>query len=721
LYPNNEQTEKVPKSIRSRSGMALVAARNCFALLLLIAFAGQASAAEGNATAANKKDHWAWTPPARPKLPAVKDTAWVRSPVDAFILAKLEAAGLTPAPAASREQLLRRVTLDLIGLPPTPADIDAFLADKSPQAWACVVDRLLASPHYGERWGRHWLDLARYADSNGFEFDEPRPDAWRYRDYVIAAFNADKPYDRFIAEQLAGDELFPDQADALIATGFNLLGPDMTDASDQARRRQDTFNDMTDTTGLVFLGLTLGCARCHDHKFEPILQSDYYRLQAFFTPASFRRDLPIASSRERAAYDAASQQYTSLVKPIQEKLSRLEAPYRLRLLEKRLARLADEAQAAHRTPPEKRTAGQKALVEKTDRLLVLSPQAVIDSMTPEDRRLHKDYRDDLSKFDDRRPVPLPVAMGLKDTAGEPAKTFVLERGEFGQRGDEVKPGFPGVLSTDREPKPAQITPLRPNSTGRRVALARWIADKDNPLTARVLINRLWQYHFGRGLVGTPSDFGVRGERPTQPELLDWLATEFTANGWSIKHMHRLMLTSSTYQQSSKPYKPEAQARDPDNRLLARFPLSRLNAEAIRDSILAVGGRLDRRMGGPGTANRARRSVYLTARRNLRDSFLLTFDLPDSTLSCPKRERSTTAPQALTLLNAEEVAASARALAAQLDRESEINTRITEVYRRILGRRPSVEETNEAKSFLARSPLSEFCRALFNVNEFVYLD
>jgi hypothetical protein len=700
--------------------MALVL-RFYLSAFLLAGIAHPALAADDDIITQRRKDHWAWKQPVRSPLPSVKNPAWVRNSIDTFILSKLDAAGLAPAQSATREQLLRRVTLDVIGLPPTPAAIDEFVADKSPTAWKSVIDNLLASPSYGERWGRHWLDLARYADSNGFEFDEPRPDAWRYRDYVIAAFNADKPYDRFIAEQLAGDELFPDRAEALIATGFNILGPDMTDASDQAKRRQDTLNDMTDTVGLVFLGMTLGCARCHDHKFEPILQSDYYRVQAFFTPASFRRDLPIASPRERSAHETAALQYAVLVKPVQEALSKVEAPYRQRLYEKRLATLADEARAAHQTPADKRTAAQKALVEKTDRLLVVTAQAVVETMTPEDRRRHDEYLKQLSKFDDRRPAPLPVAMGLRDATGEPAKTFVLERGEFGQRGEEVEPGFPSILSLHQQAHLARIVAIRSKSSGRRAELARWIADEANPLTARILVNRLWEYHFGRGLVGTPSDFGLRGERPTHPELLDWLATEFVASGWSIKHMHRLILNSAVYRQSSRSDSRGAKEKDPDNRLMSRFPMRRLDAEAIRDSLLAVSGRLNHRMGGPGTPAGDRRSVYVSVRRNLRDPFLLTFDLPDTTMSCPKRERSTTAPQALALLNADEVLKSARALAAVLDREPESDARIDGAYRRVLGRHPTPEEMGDAREFLAHSPLSEFCRALFNVSEFVYLD
>jgi hypothetical protein len=732
LEAGNGQTEQITKFSVIGPHMASLLRVWCLSAILLVAIARPVLAADDAPIARNGNDHWAWKPPVRPSLPVVKDAGWVHNPIDAFILAKLEAAGSAPAPRASHEHLLRRLTFDLIGLPPTPAEIEAFLADTSPQAWDHVIDRLLASPHYGERWGSHWLDLARYADSNGFEFDEPRPDAWRYRDYVIASFNADKPYDRFIAEQLAGDELFPEQVDALIATGFNVLGPDMTDAGDQAKRRQDTLDDMTGTAGLVFLGLTLGCARCHDHKFEPIPQSDYYRFQAFFTPASFRRDLPIASPRARAAYEIAARQYSALVEPTQDALAQLEAPYRQRLYEKRLAALADEARAAQMTPVEKRTPAQKALVEKTERLLVVTPQAIVDAMTPEDRRRHRDFQEQLHKFDDRRPAPLPVAMGLRDAMGEPAKTFVLERGEFGQRGEEVEPGYPGILSPNPRSRPAPIAPLtlpsppaggegrvrgRTDSTGRRAALARWITSRDNPLTARVLVNRLWQHHFGRGLVGTPSDFGVRGERPTHPELLDWLAAEFVGSGWSIKHMHRLMLRSATYQQSAS----GRPAKDPDNRLLGHMNRLRLEGEAIRDSLLAVSGRLDRRLGGPGKPDGVRRSVYLFARRNLRDPFLVTFDLPDSTLSCPKRERSTTAPQALSLLNADEVVTASRALAAMLERESGQEEQIAAAYRGVLGRRPTAEEIETGRDFLSHSPLSEFCRALFNVSEFVYLD
>src|SRR5262245_15309653 len=307
----------------------------CLFAVLVVACA----AARAGEFAADKRNHWAWKVPAARNLPTVGDRAWAKNPIDVFILAKLSDAGLTPASASTRSQLLRRVTFDVIGLPPTPHEVNAFERDNLPGAWERVIDRLLSSPHYGERWGRHWLDLARYAESNGFEHDEIRPDAWRYRDYVIRAFNSNKPYDRFIKEQIAGDELYPDEPEALIATGFNLLGPDMTDAASQAQRRQNTLDDMTDTAGLAFLGMTIGCARCHDHKFEPILQSDFFRLQAFFAPAVFRKDVAVASAEQRQALSEKQRKYLALIKPMSDAISALEEPYRLKLREAKLNKL----------------------------------------------------------------------------------------------------------------------------------------------------------------------------------------------------------------------------------------------------------------------------------------------------------------------------------------------------------------------------------------------
>jgi hypothetical protein len=648
---------------------------------------------------------------------------------------------LTLAPAASREQLIRRVTYDLTGLPPTPEEIDAFVNDRSPSAWERVVDRLLDSPGYGERWGRHWLDVVRYADSNGFEHDEVRPDAWRYRDYVIQSFNDDKPFDRFIIEQLAGDEAFPNDRDALIATGFNLLGPDMTDSADQAKRRLDTLTDMTDTTGLAFLGLTITCARCHDHKFEPIPQTDYYRLQAFFAPADFKRDLSVATAEQKSAYESASRNYQTATKGLRDEIAALEGPVRERLFEAKLAKLSPEAQAAHHTPPEKRNGGQQELVAETERRVVVSTAEIAKAMSAEDRAKLAELQKQLKAFDSRKPATLPVAMGLTDRPGPPPKTHLLERGELSNPAGEVQPGFPAMLSPGGKPTPAAIDGL-PHSTGRRLALAKWIASAENPLTARVIMNRLWQHHFGKGIVTTPSDFGVRGERPTHPELLDWLADELIAGGWRLKRMHKLMLMSEAYQQSTR-VSPEAAKADPENRLFSRMNRLRLEGEAVRDALLAVSGRLNLKMNGPGVVlpetaaaaggskpavvsphprDHVRRSVYLFARRNLRHPFLEAFDLPDSNLSCPRRERSTTAPQALALLNAADAATAATALAERLTKEGSSETeRIERAYRLTLGRAPSDIERERARAFLRDLPLSELCRALFNLNEFVYLD
>ena len=718
--PRGQQMSDRPLTPRAGPLTLTGTMRLSFLFLFALASAAHAAPPEG---------HWAWKAPTRPPVPAVRGA----TPIDSFIRARLETAGLTPAPPATRGYLIRRVTFDLTGLPPTPDEVDEFGRDTSPDAWTKVVDRLLASPAYGERWGRHWLDLARYADSNGYEFDEPRPDAWRFRDYVIQSLNADKPYDRFVLEQLAGDEAFPGDRDARIATGFNLLGPDMTDASDQAQRRHNTLIDMTDTAGLAFLGLTIGCARCHDHKFEPLPQTDYYRLQAFFAPAEFRRDLSIATEGERADHDVANREYLAKTKPIRDEIVVLEGPHFARLFDAKLSKLSAEAQAAHRTPPEKRTGGQQELVAETEKKAAVSAAEVAKAMPADERAKLTMLQDRLKAFDATKPALLPVAMGLTNKPGPPPKTHLLERGELTQRAAEVRPGFPAVLGGQTAAE---------GSTGRRLVLARWVASGDNPLAARVIVNRLWQHHFGRGIVGTPSDFGVRGERPTHTELLDWLATELVAGGWRLKHIHRLILMSETYQQST-PVSPEAAAKDPDNQLVSRMNRLRLEGESVRDTLLAVSGRLNPTVGGPGVvlpgvagpgggarpvavsadpADHVRQSVYLFARRNKRDPFLEAFDLPDSNLSCPRRERSTTAPQALALLNTAEAANAAKGLAERLSRQAKTDTdRVDLAYRLALGRSPSAAERERALAFLRESPLSELCRALFNLNEFVYLD
>lgn len=702
-----------------------------------------------------ERQHWAFRPLKRTEPPALKNApAGSANPIDRFIFSRLEANGLSPAPPARKEQLIRRVTYGLIGLPPSPAEIDAFLNDPSPGAYEQMVERLLASPHYGERWGRHWLDLARFAESDGFEHDAPRPHSWRYRDYVVNSFNADKPFDRFIREQIAGDELYPDQPEALMATSFNLLGPDMVDSADQVQRRHNSLNDMTDTLALVFLGQTIGCARCHNHKSEPFTQRDYYRLQAFFVPAEFRRELPVPTAVERAEHERQTAEYQARTDATRKQIEAIEAAHRDRLHSEKLARLSEEAQLAHRTPREKRTVEMENQIQETAELLKISEAELVKSLSAEEQAQRQALLGELRKFP--KPAPLPLAMALQNKNGAEAKAFLLERGDYANPGEPVAPGVPEVLG-------AGSTGLKESTPGRpRSALAEWIASPDNPLTARVMVNRVWQHHFGRGIVPTPSDFGTRGQPPTHPDLLDWLAGAFIDGGWSLKRIHKLILLSRAYQQSSEPT-PEARARDPGNQWFSRQNRVRLEGEAIRDSLLAVSGRLNRSVGGPSVfpplpgdiarssrswnvstnlADHSRRSLYIFGRRNLRYPFLEVFDAPDNNFSCPERGRSTTAPQSLTLLNSEEVMAAAQAVAVSLSAGAgPLEARINHVFKLVIGRHPSTSERAAARAFLepptapgpeggenggrGGSPSTfvwtEFCRALFNLNAFVYVE
>ncbi len=698
------------------------------------------------------RNHWAFQPIKRVQPPVLQShKATIQNPIDCFILAKLETNGLALSAPATKEQLIRRVTFGLIGLPPTPEEIDSFLNDSSENAYEKLIDRLLASPHYGERWGRHWLDLARFAETDGFEHDAVRQHSWRYRDYVINSFNADKPYDRFVREQISGDELFPENPEALVATSFNLLGPDMVDSADQIQRRHNTLNDMTDTTALVFLGQALGCARCHNHKSEPFSQRDYYQIQAFFTPARFQRDLAVPTAAERAAYQAEMTKYNARTEAQRKQIEAIESPHRERLHAEKLAKLSEEAQLAHKTPRDKRTVEMENQIQETADLLKIADTELMKEMSADEKARHKALTDELKKFP--KPASLPMAMALQ--SGAPAKTFILGRGDYNDPRDEVQPSFPEILTN------SGVSNLKSQTANNsRAVLANWIASPDNPLTARVMVNRIWQHHFGRGIAPMPSEFGTRAEPPTHPELLDWLASEFIARGWRIKEMHKLILLSAAYQQSSQP-SAATLARDPDNRLFSRQNRVRLEGEVIRDSLLAIGGRLNARVGGPSvlppipadiiktsknwmpSANaedHARRSLYIFARRNLRFPFLEVFDAPDSNLSCPERGRSTTAPQALTLLNSDEVMAAAKATAARIIKKASLPDEVGErAFRLTLGRSPTARERELAKVFfadckrredpaqantaliLSSATMEEFCRALFNLNAFVYVD
>ena len=598
-----------------------------------------------------ERQHWAYRPLTRPQPPEANGDG--ANPIDRFILAQIEQAGLAPLPAADRRTQLRRITLDLTGLPPQPEEIAAFLADDSPHADERVVDRLLASPAYGERWAQHWLDLARFAETDGFEHDKVRPDAWRYRDWLIDALNRDLPLDEFLQLQIAGDELRPGDPQAAIATGFLLAGPDMPDINLPEERRHMALNEITATVGSALLGLQVGCAQCHDHKFDPISQADFYRLRAIFESAEL-----------------------------------------------------------FKTPPVGRVVQESGTV--------------------------------------------PVS-------------HLMVRGDFRRPGPVVEPAFPRVANLSGETIPQAVE--KPG--GRRAALARWLTSGAHPLTPRVLANWIWQHHFGEGLSRTPGDFGVMGDAPSHPELLDWLATELVSQGWSLKRVHRLLVTSAAYRRSSRATSPDwttdeirdarerwqrAQAADPQNRLCWRMHRRRLEGEAVRDCMLAAADSLSEGCGGPGVMAPLpdelvdtllpgqwkasdneeaihRRSVYLFVRRNLRYPLFDVLDRPDTNASCPRRNVSTTAPQALAMLNSDFSLSAARELATYLVSHSpDATAQIELLYERTLGRQPTEREVADAAAFLISSSqqptgiladppaaLVELCLAMFNLNEFIYVD
>ncbi|MBI3262612.1 MAG: DUF1549 domain-containing protein, partial [Acidobacteria bacterium] len=464
----------------------------------------------------------------------MQDPAWVRNPIDDFVLAKLEARGLAPSPPADKRTLIRRATFSLVGLPPTPEEVEAFLADRSPDAYERLVDRLLASPAYGERWARMWLDVARYAESDGFKTDGTRPNAWRYRDYVIESLNADKPYDRFIREQIAGDEVDPENPAALIATGFNRHWPDEDNARNLVLRRQEILNDITDTTASVFLGLTLGCARCHDHKYDPISQQDYYRFQAFFA-ALQPVDTVAGSSVQQAGYRERTAAWEDVTATIRAEMDSIEQPVLRAMRQDTMEKFVPAVRDALTAEPDQRTPLQRQLASMAEHKLEITTDGMLGRMAKADRERWTKLRDSLKEFEPVKPPGLPIAMALTDIGRQAPKTYLLRRGIYDAPAEEVEPGFPSALrpqvartdtglaqpAAGSPPLTTHHSPL--TTTGRRTELAQWIASPDNSLTARVMVNRLWQGHFGRGIVSTASDFGAQGDLPTHPELLDWLA------------------------------------------------------------------------------------------------------------------------------------------------------------------------------------------------------
>lgn len=617
--------------------------------------------------AARAAAHWSFQPVERPVLPAVKNSGAVRNLIDVFVVARLEAEGIAPSPEADRVTLLRRLKLDLIGLPPTPAEVDEFLADRGPDAYERLVDRLLASPHYGERWGRHWLDQARYADSNGYTIDGPRP-IWKYRDWVIDAVNRDLPFDQFVTEQLAGD-LLPDASDSQrVATGFHrntLVNEE--GGTDAEQFRVEAVVDRVATTGEVFLGLTIGCARCHDHKFDPISQRDFYQMFAFYNNC----DEPVL--------ELPTAEEASLERQLQAQVDALEA--QLGEHDREFSALQEKWEKSlspedkEKFPDEIRTILTLAL-DKRDARQSRTLQTFYRGTDPARSELVKQI-EALEKQ-----MPRPATTLVVAERREPRETHVMLRGDFLRHGVAVSPGVPAVLP-QLEMASAAASPGRLT----RLDLARWLVDPRNPLTSRVAVNRVWQRYFGRGLVDTDNDFGTQGSAPTHPELLDWLAGEFVARGWSVKALHRLIVTSATYRRSSHA-RPDLVDIDPENKLLARQNRLRLEAEGIRDVELAASGLLADKIGGPSVfppqppgvmelaqikrdwkpsegADRYRRGMYTYFWRSTPHPLLKLFDAPDANAACTRRNRSNTPVQALTLLNDEAFYECAQALAARV--------------------------------------------------------
>ncbi|MBX3441138.1 MAG: PSD1 domain-containing protein [Planctomyces sp.] len=740
--------------------------------------------------------HWAFQPVRRPDLPSLPERTRTAAdhPIDAFILSRLSAAGITQlSPEADRRTLIRRATFDLLGRPPTPSEVEEFLADDTTDAFAALVDRLLASPQYGERWARHWLDVAGYAETDGGVGPETeRPHAWRYRDYVVNSLNADKPYNEFLVEQLAGDELAvkpydisdPRTLELLTATGFLRMPPDVTQTSNTLMDRNQAVADVVKVVGSAVLGLTVGCAQCHDHKYDPIAAEDYYRVRAVFDPAfnihawqqPGNRLIDITPADVIAAADAIEVQAAERDKSLHEEMTEAAR----QVFERELARVPEDQQTAVRTAIETaegdRTDEQKALLLEHPNVKTID--FIRGFFVEYDRELHARFnkaREEIAAIRATRPPRQYIAAAF-EPAGPAPESRLMFRGDPEQPKQTVAPGELTVLDRGQEFRCASPEG-EPSTSGRRLAYARWLTRDDHPLVARVMVNRVWLHHFGRGLVGTPGDFGLNGETPTHPDLLDWLASEFVAEGWSLKTMHRLLMTSATYRQRSL-RTPELDVADPDNHLLGRTNLRRLEAEAVRDALLAVSGQLSDEVGGMSTPitedgegqavfgrrqtaeglfsgvagigrDEFRRSLYLQSRRALPLSMLEVLDLPAMTPNCDQRRNSTVATQSLLFMNNEQVWKLAELTAERIaaERPAETERQIQLAYLLLFGSEPAPDELAACREFVAEQTtafrdwaddawktrieqnpsaaeqraLAALCQTLICSNRFLYLD
>ena len=724
-----------------------------------------------------ERSYWAFQLPVQSALPVVDDKR-LTNPIDRFLEKARRERGLRSAPRADPYTLVRRAYLDLVGLPPTPAEVDAFVGDRSPDAWEKLVDRLLASPHYGERYGRMWLDVARYADSAGFEYDMHRPNAWRYRDYVITSFNEDTPYDRFLIEQIAGDEIDGKTDDSLIATGFLRMGPRVLfREKDNPERRYDYLDEIIGTIGKGMLGLTVNCARCHNHKFDPISQKDYYAIEASIF-GYVETEIPLAPKADAEAYLAKNDEIAGRIAELRRQIARIEQPYRDALqLEQIKRKFPDQIVRIVLKPEAERTPGDALLVAQVLKAAGVSSAQVDRVLSPEAAQQKKELTARIAALEKERPTPLPMAeiatdgdyrsapLGEGDDtvscpkcripvpgAGpyvhrgpgryEVPPSYFLIRGDADSHGPQMQPGFIDVITFGQPPT---VIP-RPDghTSGRRLALAKWIASPQNPMTARVIINRLWQRHFGRGIVATLENFGKMGERPTHQDLLDWMAVDFMANGWSLKRINKLIMMSSAYQMASAFDDAAGAKADPENAYLWRFRPQRLDAEIVRDCMLAAGGNINLAVGGepifpyiskdilagqyrgkwtntPDGPAAWRRGVYVYQRRSLPYPMFETFDHPDMNTTAGARHVSTVPTQALTLLNNPFVLSQAGFLAARVSEEAhDPESQVELAYRLAVARPATDEEVAVGADVIRKQSLAAFAHVVLNLNEFLYM-
>ena len=720
-------------------------------------------------------DLWSLRPVTLHGVPSVDSLAAApttqRSPLDAWLHSGLSSSPRSRVPEADPRTLIRRLSLDLTGLPPSVEDVESFEREcveelrsagaSASQAYERRVDRLLASPRYGEHQARQWLDVIRYSDSNGFDWDEFRPRAWRFRDYVIRAFNADKPFDRFILEQLAGDELLEgpprtvSEQDALIATGYLRLGPHDNAAglfNEQDRSRAELMADLTETTGSAFLGLTMSCCRCHDHKFDPLLQADHFRLRAFFEGVKFADDLPLDLATDQAVIREHNAGIDRQRDEVEVRRQTLLAPHRERLRAERLARLTDDERQWLKAPDDRHPEERRPRVATLRKQVEPKESELKAALEGDAKTRHAELEKQITQINSAR-REFTTGLLMTDQETRPAETRILVLGDHKRLGQPVVPGFLSIL----DPNPALISkPANPKTLGRRLALARWIASPNNPLTARVFVNRLWQQHFGQGLVDTPNDFGLAGSRPSHPELLDWLAAEFVRGGWSVKHLHRTVLLSAAYRQAVEPMvgPPDGGADSSAAAVGFRRSPRRLSAEQLRDALLATSGSLEFVAGGSpvwpdlpaeilqanpafldDNATRTKgwypsprerqsvRSVFLVQKRTVRVPFMETFDLPENSTSCARRTGSIVAPQALSLLHSPLAVEASQELAKRVRQEAgnAPEAQVRHVFRITLQREPKPDEREACLRLLHRRSLAELCRALINLNEFAYVD